>query len=146
MMLTVIDVIRALSELIEENFPNYPINDRDESEGFSRPSYIIDVNDVKTTYETATFFREEISLELAFFAEEIFTGFLELLEVKSQLQLLLSQPLEVVGGCHIVFQVEQITLSNADKVLFIALSTEMIQEIEEETDLPTIEDIEIGIE
>lgn len=144
-MLTVIDIIRALSELIEANFPNYPVNDKDETEGFPRPCYFLDVDNVRTTYETATFFREEVEIELSFFAEEIYAGFLDLLKIKSDLQMLLSQPLKIADGCHVLFSIEKMTLSNADKVLLISMSTDMIQEIEEESDLPIIEEFSFEI-
>ena len=36
-MLSVIDIIRALSLLIEEKFPDFPVVDRDLTEGFPRP-------------------------------------------------------------------------------------------------------------
>lgn len=145
-MLTVIDIIRALTEMLEEHFPNYPINDKDEQEGFDRPCYFLDVDRVQTTYETATYFREEVDLELAFFAEEIYSGFLELLKMKAELQVLLTRPLKVADGCHVLFTVDQMTLSNADKVLFVGLSTQMVQEIAEDNDdLPTIEDIDFTV-
>ena len=44
-MYTVINVIKALSGLIETNFPEYPVNDRDIEEGFDRPSYFIDIEE-----------------------------------------------------------------------------------------------------
>lgn len=145
-MLTVIDIIRALTGLLEEHFPNYPINDKDEQEGFDRPCYFLDVDRVQTTYETATYFREEADLELAFFAEEIYSGFLDLLKMKAELQVLLTRPLKVADGCHVLFAVDQMTLSNTDKVLLVSLSTQMVQEIAEDNDdLPTIESIEISI-
>ena len=50
-MYSVIDIIKALSLLIEERFPAYPVNDRDLTEGFDRPSYFIDVDRVETTDE-----------------------------------------------------------------------------------------------
>ncbi len=42
-MLSVIDVIRGLTELISEKYPNYPVCDMDIDEDYPRPSYFIDV-------------------------------------------------------------------------------------------------------
>jgi len=47
-ILSVIDVIRALSELIETKYPDYQVIDMDVDEDYPRPSYFIDVDDVTT--------------------------------------------------------------------------------------------------
>ena len=51
-MLSVIDIIRALSLLIEEKFPDFPVVDRDLTEGFPRPCYFIDVEGLVTEFQS----------------------------------------------------------------------------------------------
>ena len=68
-MYTVINVIKALSGLIETNFPEYPVNDRDIEEGFDRPSYFIDIEETVAENVTQCLIRERCQLKLYFFAE-----------------------------------------------------------------------------
>ena len=77
-MYSVIDIIKALSLLIEVRFPAYPVNDRDLTEGFDRPSYFIDVDRVETTDLTAYLMQEESDIVLYFFEEDIQAGDLRL--------------------------------------------------------------------
>lgn len=130
-MLTVIDVVRALSALLTEHFPNYNITDKEQVEGFDRPGFIIDIESVNTTLETSNIFTETANLDVFFFAENIYTGFLDLLKIKEKLQFLLTKPLSVDLGCHVTFDNINMNLSNEDKCLSISLTTSMYQQIDE---------------
>ena len=96
-MYTVINVIKALSGLIETNFPEYPVNDRDIEEGFDRPSYFIDIEETVAEHITQYLIRETCQLKLYFFAENNYHGFLALLQMRSQLLDLLRRPLPVTN-------------------------------------------------
>ena len=132
-MISDIDVIRAISTLIETTFPTYPVNDNDLEEGFPRPSYFLDVVDIKSEYWTVGYVKETDSFELFFFAEDIYKGFLDLLEVKDTLLQIFNNPLpvtdldtdEVLG--HISFTECTVDVSKADKALRCQLKSELIQ-------------------
>ena len=99
-MLSVIDIIRALSLLIEEKFPDFPVVDRDLTEGFPRPCYFIDVEGLVTENLTNRLIKETADIEISFFAEDIYEGFLRLLEVNSELvaALTFSMTTELIQG------------------------------------------------
>lgn len=140
-MITVIDIIRALTERLEKEFPNYPVTTRDLTEGFDRPSYYIDVEEVRSGQLTSDYVREAADLIIYYFAEDIYKGFLDLLNVKAKLQEILDEPLKVEVGCHAVFSNVNITISNTDKALICTCSTEIIQEVNREPDLPLMEEL-----
>lgn len=142
-MVTVIDVIRELTGTLEAAFPQYRVNTKDLTEGFDRPSYYIDVDEVRSGKITADYFREAADLTICYFSEELFKGFLDLLEVKAKLQVILDQPLEIEEKCHATFNGVQITVSNTDKALICTCSTEVIQEIEraDEEAAPMMEEL-----
>ncbi len=73
---SVIDVIRALSNLIEKEYPNYPIVDMDIEEDYPRPSYFIEVESVKTQWVAVDYLEELSDLQIVFFAENRYEGFL----------------------------------------------------------------------
>ena len=133
-MYSVIDIIKALSLLIEKHFPEYPVNDRDLTEGFDRPSYFIDVDRVETTDLTAYLMQEESDIVLYFFEEDNYRGFLKLLQMKNQLVTVLKDPLELTNDdgdtvMHVTLDSLTTTVSKADKALICSFSTVLVQEI-----------------
>ena len=149
-MLSVIDIIRALSSCIESNFPDYPVVDRDLEEGFPRPCYFIDINSVVSESLTHKLVKDTADIEIDFLAEDIYKGFLNLLDVKNKLVKLFSEPLALTdeGGnviAHVVFNHVRTEVIKADKALICNLSTELVQEIEDNVELPLIEELEYKV-
>lgn len=146
-MLSVIDIIRALSSCIESNFPDYPVVDRDLEEGFPRPCYFIDINSVVSESLTHKLVKDTADIEIDFLAEDIYKGFLNLLDVKNKLVKLFSEPLALTdeGGnviAHVVFNDVRTEVIKVDKALICNLSTELVQEIEDNVELPFVEELE----
>lgn len=146
-MLSVIDIIRALSSCIESNFPDYPVVDRDLEEGFPRPCYFIDINSVVSESLTHKLVKDTADIEIDFLAEDIYKGFLNLLDVKNKLVKLFSEPLALTdeGGnviAHVVFNDVRTEVIKVDKALICNLSTELVQEIEDNVELPLVEELE----
>lgn len=149
-MLSVIDIIRALSSCIESNFPDFPVVDRDLEEGFPRPCYFIDINSVVSESLTHKLVKDTADIEIDFLAEDIYKGFLNLLDVKNKLVKLFSDPLALTdeGGnviAHVVFNDVRTEVIKADKALICNLSTELVQEIEDNVELPFIEELEYKV-
>ena len=149
-MLSVIDIIRALSLLIEEKFPDFPVVDRDLTEGFPRPCYFIDVEGLVTENLTNRLIKETADIEISFFAEDIYEGFLRLLEVNSELIAALTEPLPITDMdgetvAHVVFNDVRTEVIKVDKALICNLSTELVQEIEDNVELPLIEELEYKV-
>lgn len=145
-MLSVIDIICSLSSMIESNFPDYPVQDRDLDEGFSRPCYFIDVNSVVSESLTHKLFKDTVEIEIDFLSEDIYKGFLNLLDVKNKLIQLLSDPLELKDEqgdvvAHVVFNDVRTEIIKADKALIVTISTELVQGIEDNSDLPVIDEL-----
>lgn len=135
-MLSVIDIIRSLSILIGEHFPRYPVNDRDTVEEFPRPSYFIDIDDIVGEMATNGYTKETCKLEIYFFCEDVYKGFLELLDMKNELLKVLSKPLKVTSEdetltAHVVFDNLTVTISKVDKALKVECTSELIQPINE---------------
>ena len=146
-MLSVIDIIRALTLLVESRFPSYPVVDMDVTEGFPRPSYFIGIDEVRGENVTSHYIRETADLSLYFLEEDVYTGFLKLLEMKNELLELLNEPLPLTddGGnvlCHVVFNNVDVTVNKDDKSLICNMTSELIQERpNREADLPYIQDL-----
>ncbi len=147
-MLSVIDIIRALSELIETKYPNYPVVDMDITEDYPRPSYFIDVDDIETSWTANDYIKESSNLKIIFFAAERYEGFLELLDMKNNLTVLFDDPLYVTNGREEYYVSLLNTASDiykADKVLEFTLRADLIQKVERKETEPYMEELNVNI-
>lgn len=147
-MLSVIDIIRALSELIETKYPNYPVVDMDITEDYPRPSYFIDVDDIETSWTANDYIKESSNLKIIFFAAERYEGFLELLDMKNNLTVLFDDPLYVTNGKEEYYVSLLNTASDiykADKVLEFTLRADLIQKVERKETEPYMEELNVNI-
>lgn len=147
-MLSVIDIIRALSELIEAKYPNYPVVDMDITEDYPRPSYFIDVDDIETSWVANDYIKESSNLKIIFFAAERYEGFLELLDMKNNLTVLFDDPLYVTNGQDEYYVSLLNTASGiykADKVLEFTLRADLIQKVERQETEPYMEELSTNI-
>lgn len=147
-MLSVIDVIRALSELISNEYPNYPIVDYDVEENYPRPCYYITVEDVQTSWVASDYIKETSNIKIVFFAENRYEGFLDLLDMKNNLTVLFDDPLLVTNG-EIEYYVSMLNtnsdLYKLDKVLTFDIQADLIQKVNRVEDKPYMEELNCNI-
>lgn len=134
-MTSVIDIIRALSNLIEKEYPDYPIVDYDVDEDYPRPSYFINVENVQTSWVATDYLQETSDLEITFFAEDRYDGFLELLDMKNNLTALFNEPLLLDNGYYVSLLETTSEIFKTDKVLTFSFSAVIVNKVErKETD------------
>lgn len=134
-MISVIDVIRALSELIEKEYPSYPVVDYDVDENYPRPSYFINVENVHTEWVATDYIQESSDLEITFFAENRYEGFLELLDMKNNLTKLFNEPLQITDNFYVTLLETTSEIFKQDKVLTFSFTANIVNKIErDETD------------
>lgn len=147
-ILSVIDIIRALSELIEHNYPNYPVVDMDIDEDYPRPSYFIDVEDVNTSWIATDYIKESSNLKIVFFAENRYEGFLNLLDMKNNLTMLFDDPIRVSDETN-EYYVKILTtasdLYKQDKVLTFNIQADLIQKVERVETQPYMEHLDVNV-
>lgn len=148
-MLSVIDVIRGLTELISEKYPNYPVCDMDIDEDYLRPSYFIDVEDVNTSWVATDYIKESSNIQIVFFAENRYEGFLDLLDMKNNLTVLFDEPLYIsdeTSEYYVSLLTTNSDLYKQDKVLTFNIQADLIQKIERVDNSPYMEELEYNIE
>lgn len=147
-MLSVIDIIRGLSELISKEYPNYHICDMDIEEDYPRPSYFIDVEDVQTSWEASDYLKESSNIKIVFFAENRYEGFLDLLDMKNNLTILFNDPLLVSDGkteYYVSLLNTNSELFKSDKVLAFDITADLIQKVERVENNPNMEELSVNI-
>lgn len=148
-MLSVIDVIRGLTELISEKYPNYPVCDMDIDEDYPRPSYFIDVEDVNTSWVATDYIKESSNIQIVFFAENRYDGFLDLLDMKNNLTVLFDEPLYIsdeTSEYYVSLLTTNSDLYKQDKVLTFNVQAELIQKVERVDNSPYMEELNCNIE
>lgn len=124
-----------MSNLIEKEYPNYPICDMDIDEAYPRPSYFIEVESVSTKWVATDYIEELSDLQIVFFAEDRYEGFLDLLEMKNHLTQLFNEPLELDNGYFVSLLETTSELFKGDKVLEFSFQVSIVNQIERnETD------------
>lgn len=148
-MLSVIDVIRGLTELISKNYPNYPVCDMDIDEDYPRPSYFIDVEDVNTSWVATDYIKESSNIQIVFFAENRYEGFLDLLDMKNNLTVLFDEPLFIsdeTSEYYVSLLTTNSDLYKQDKVLTFNVQADLIQKVERVDNSPYMEELKCNIE
>lgn len=118
--------------MIEKEYPNYPIVDMDIDEDYPRPSYFIEVESVKSQWVAVDYLEELSDLQIVFFAENRYEGFLELLEMKNHLTQLFNEPLELDNGYYVSLLETTSELFKGDKVLEFSFQVSVVNQIERE--------------
>ncbi len=118
--------------MIEKEYPNYPIVDMDIDEDYPRPSYFIEVESVKSQWVAVDYLEELSDLQIVFFAENRYEGFLELLEMKNHLTQLFNEPLELDNGYYVSLLETTSELFKGDKVLEFSFQVSIVNQIERE--------------
>lgn len=147
-MLSVVDVIRSLTELINTNYPQYKIIDCDIDEGFDRPSFFIDVEDVNTSWVATDYIKESSNIQIVFFAENRYEGFLDLLDMKNNLTVLFDEPLYIsdeTSEYYVSLLTTNSDLYKQDKVLTFNIQAELIQKVERVDNSPYMEQLNCNI-
>ena len=147
-MLSVIDTIRALSEMIEAKYPNYPVVDMDTDEDYPRPSYFIDVENIDTSFVATDYIKESSTIKIVFFTAERYEGFLELLDMKNQLLAMFDNPLYIHDDTteyYVTLHDTDSMLYKADKVLEFTLHADLIQKVERKEIDRYMENLDVNI-
>lgn len=148
-MLSVIDIIRGLTELISEKYPNYPVCDMDIDEDYPRPSYFIDVEDVNTSWVATDYIKESSNIQIVFFAENRYEGFLDLLDMKNNLTVLFDEPLHIsdeTSEYYVSLLTTNSDLYKQDKVLTFNVQADLIQKVERVDNNHYMEELKCNIE
>lgn len=131
-MITIVDTIRALSDLVETLFGEAPTT-KDITEGFDRPCTYIQPVDIQSD-RTETLRHDVYAMELIRFATRSHQGWAELLHAQELLADALSRPIPVSGSFSIYPQDVSFSLRREDMVLLCSFSLENIQALEADQD------------
>lgn len=130
-----IDVIRALSDLIQDKYPEFKLIDYDIEEGFEKPCFFIEPENIVTTWVATDYIQESSDLKIVFFAEDRYGELLTLLDMKNNLTMLFNEPLQITDTFFVMLLETQSELFKNDKVLTFSFTANIVNKVERnETD------------
>lgn len=147
-ILSVIDVVRGLSDLISSEYSEYKLIDYDIDEGFEKPCFFIDVEDINTEWVATDYLKESSNIKIVFFAENRYEGFLDLLQMKNNLMTLFENPLYISNGetdYYVSLLTTNSDLYKQDKVLTFNIEADLIQKVERVDNNPYMENLDVNI-
>lgn len=139
--MNVIDVIRVVSMTLEQKYP-IPVQDRDIDNTSERPCIIIDVDNIESELEAVGYIKDSFDLEIYVYVEDLNTGFLQLLDLKNELLLWLSNTIQVEDLGYVTPSNVTAEISKADKALRVTFGIEIFTNFDNNDD-SDLEDMEI---
>lgn len=139
--MNVVDVIRVISMALEDKYPNMPVQDRDIDDTSDRPCIIIDVSDISSELEAVGYIKDSFDLEIYVYVEDLNTGFLQLLDLKNELLLWLSNTIQVEDLGYVTPSNVTAEISKVDKALRVTFGIEIFTNFNND-DTSDLEDME----
>lgn len=145
------EVIARFTRILQGAFPDVPVQNTDISEGFKRPCFFLDLEGVDTD-RVGTYYEDGLSFRLYYFAANTYKGFLDLLKKRDAIIKLLQDttrldPDEESEQYGFVIQADdgiRSDINQADKVLQIAFTVDLVQEDDRLPDADIIDTLEFN--
>lgn len=148
-LVTPAEVIARFTRVLQSAFPDVPVQNTDITEGFKRPCFFLDLEGVDTG-RVGTYYEDGLSFRLYYFAADTYKGFVALLKKRDAIIQLLQDttrldPDENSEKYGFVIQADDTIRSDinqADKVLQIAFTVDLVQDDDRLPDAEIIDSLE----
>ena len=138
-MKTVADVIKAVKEKLEEQFPDVRVWSTDKSEDFGKKCFFIKY--IASRDGKPDFIHDYGEIRLYYFPESDKVNRIELLDMQEQLsQLFLFR---VFAGSEFAIPITELTFEIDNDVLVMSFEFDLYQEVDLDSSLPDMEVLEV---
>lgn len=141
-MITAVEIVKALTVKCRELL-NCDVNDRDISEGFTRPSFFIEVVDFNNEDIGEIIRGDTLNIYIYYFNEKREIGYLNLLKARESLREMLAMPVSVADGFSITASDIVETINKAD-MSYITNFDVTIYQNRPEADAPYMEKLAVN--
>lgn len=142
-MRTIIDVVKAVSGMIETEFGTPPTT-KDIRKGFLRPCFYVEPYRIQSG--TAGDMRDDtFGIRIFYFSERAQTGYLDLLEKQTVLRDLLDSPIPISEDFYLYPENLDFELQREDMALIASFTVENVQLLEDTGPSEYMENLEIKI-
>lgn len=145
------EVIARFTRILQGTFPDVPVQNTDISEGFERPCFFLDLEDIDTD-RVGTYYQDNLSFRLYYFASDTYKGYLDLLKKRDAIIELLQDTTRLDADEEsekygFVIQADdgiRSFINQNDKALQIAFTVDLVQEDDRLPDAELIENLEFN--
>lgn len=141
-MITAVEIVKALTIKCRELL-QCDVNDRDISEGFSRPSFFIEVVDFNNEDIGGIIRGDTLNIYIYYFNEKREIGYLNLLKARESLREMLAMPVNVADGFSITASDIVETINKAD-MSYITNFDVTIYQNRPEANAPYMEELSVN--
>ena len=142
-MRTAVDIIKAVSGLIETEFGAPPAT-KDIREGFDRPCFFVEPNQIR--HEKAGDMSDDTTgIRIYYFSARTQTGYLDLLQKQAELQDLLDAPIQVSEDFYLFPEDAVFDIQREDMTLVAEFTVENIQLMQDTDESELMGEIEINL-
>lgn len=142
-MIKLSQIIRALNENLKSEFPKIEIDTKDLSEEFKRPSFRIDLENVKTENYNNSYKKREITIRIYYFTSKEKATRLEKIDIIDKLEFLL-RPYLIVED-KFVLPINELDFEEVeDGVIITSFILSTYEEIEDNSTEPPMEELDIN--
>ncbi|WP_432408557.1 phage tail terminator family protein [Wukongibacter sp. M2B1] len=143
-MITYSDIVTAINTKIELKFPNIEIQSTDVEEGFSRPSFFIPLNNIKTS-DFMNFARDRtITVRIYYFPTDRYSNQIEILEMQDSLEEAFIDDNEIQVNEDFIIGIYESEIEIVDGVLQFEFEIFISEEYDSvDNEVETMEDLQI---
>lgn len=141
-MITAVEIVKALTIKCRELL-QCDVNDRDISEGFTRPSFFIEVVDFNNEDIGEIIRGDTLNIYIYYFNEKREIGYLNLLKARESLREMLAMPINVEDGFSITASDIVETINKAD-MSYITNFDVTIYQNRPEANAPYMEELSVN--
>lgn len=147
-MVTIVDIVRALTRELEAAVPGVRVTTKDITTGYTRPCFYISVDSMKGA--DANVREDTYSITVFYFGPDANTGWLDLLKVRETLRRLFTRYIQVAEDFYFYPDELEQELVREDMHLETSFEVTIYQQLPEDEDdgssTEMLEDLEIHIE
>lgn len=137
------EIIAAINKQLSLTFPNVERNSKDIEEGFKRPSFFVECDNDIFGKIGQSYADDSLTIRIYYFPSDSKNNRLENMNIKKELINLFRFKIQVNES--FVIPVDDISANIVDKVLIVSFDLRMVQEIEDTSDIPLMEELEFDI-
>ena len=142
-MLSYLDIIEAINGSIKSVFPDIEIQSNDIKEGFSRPSFFVDFENIKASKLNMMYKNTNIPVTVYYFPQSATKNQIENLSIQSELENAFLEPLLVCNTFYL--STSEVESQITDGVLQIQFELEYYEEIEADQTVEVMDELNIEL-
>lgn len=137
------DIHRAIVAKLKAKFPNIKISSTDITEGFDRPSFFIEFDDMRSSDFMKEALDRNFTVRIYYFPKEKDKNKVEILNMEDDLNEIFIQDGVIGIDTETAIEVDELELEIVDKVLQCSFDVMISENYDRVDNIPNMEDIEI---